>query len=92
MSFNRDLFEPEPQKAWRKGIEPIAGGEYVVFKNYLTEHDVEELRNQRYRLFFLTKGGPTDVLDFGHRKFATRATVDNGEYLLLEATRADGET
>jgi hypothetical protein len=89
---DRDLFAFEPQKVWRKGIEPRADDEYVVFKNYMEQGDVEGLKNGSRRLFFLTKDGAGDALGYARWKFAVTPTVDKGEYRLLEATRELGKT
>jgi len=89
---DRDLFAFEPQKVWRKGIEPRADSEYVVFKNYMVYGDVEGLKNGSHRLFFLTKEDSGDTVGYSPWKFGVKRTVDKGEYRLLEATRELRET
>jgi len=89
---DRDLLAFEPQKVWRKGIEPRADDEYVVFKNYMVHGDVESLKNGSHRLFFLTKESTGNILGYSPWKFAVTPIVDKGEYRLLEATRELSET
>ena len=89
---DRDLFAFEPQKVWRKGIEPRADDEYVVFKNYMVQRDVEGLKNGSHRLFFLTKEDAGGTLGYSPWKFAVKPAVDKGEYRLLEATRELSDT
>jgi hypothetical protein len=83
-----DLFEPEPQKVWRKGLAPGAGSERVVFRSYFTEQDGDSLRNGRYRLFVLVKKERLEHLEYGRWLFTTTLVVSGEEYTLAEVTRA----
>ena len=85
---DRSLFALEPQKAWRKGIEPGVGEERVVFRNYLTEQDGWSRDQRGYRLFILSVPGDHEGAGYGDWSFDVRPLVAGKKYNLEEVVDA----